>query len=148
MRESLRAHFQPSTSLFSPNTIRCNGFHLEFDALQPYETTGGCFTYKLIEPVLQAIVDVGRRIGHPVANSERVVDFAYSFDAGAFGGTILSANLIYTRDGHGARDVRNCHVLGVGEIADNGYALKHNFPHFLTFVNGIHILLFFTIRKM
>jgi len=102
-----------------------------FDKLSPEESPSGCWKFSSMEAILQEIVSVGERCGHPiVAPSAHGIDIAFTFDAGKFGGTVLAACLLHTKDGHGARDVRNCNPIGLGEVLDTGSSLSANFLEF------------------
>lgn len=74
------------------------------------------------------------QIGHPV-KSGGFIDFSITFDAGKFGGTALSISLLNSKEGHGARDVRNCHVIGVGPVADTATSLLTNYSELVDAVN-------------
>jgi hypothetical protein len=60
---------------------------------------------------------------------------AFGFDGGKFGGSILSVSIIHSKNNLGSKDVRNSHVLGIGEVSDSRSALLTNFPEVVTYLS-------------
>jgi hypothetical protein len=111
-------------------------FCLAFDLLEPKESEQGCWRYTNVQNTMQAIVDVAIECGDPVLSAAERIDYTFGIDGGKFGGTIVSVNLVHSRNGLGTRDVRNCHIVGIGEVPDNRSSLKSNFPEWITFMNS------------
>lgn len=100
------------------------------------ESLGGVWKYTNVCGVLQQITDVHLGLGHPMLSPKSTIDFVFSIDAAASGVTVASVAAVHTRDGHGARDVRNCHPLGLGEVPDTFNGFMDHFGEVVALLNG------------
>lgn len=115
-------------------------FNLDFDKLNPRESEYGAFRYVDVPKALQAVVDVHVALGDPVISTDedgsKFALFGVSLDTGKTGDLILALHVLKTRDGKGAKNVRNCHPFGYGDGDDSADSARLNFPEFIAFMNS------------
>lgn len=112
----------------------------KLDAHLPLESNDGCYKFTSLKNYLQEFVTLAVQKGHLViyvaADGARYIDLGFSFDGGAWGGSLLQVLLLRTADGLGARNVNHCHPILVGLVKDTAASLRMNYPEFLEFING------------
>jgi len=110
-------------------------FFVAFSKLEPKESAEGCWRYASVQRALQGMLDIAVQLGDPVVGDAGFADIAFGYDGGKFGGSILSASIINSKNDLGSKDVRCCNVLGIGDAADTRAALVTNFPEVIEFIN-------------
>jgi hypothetical protein len=107
-----------------------------FERFKPMESAAGAWRFTNVQAALQEITNISRKMQHPVVSPQSgTIDFAFGFDEASSGISVLTAAILHTRDKHGSRDVRNCHVLGVGEVPDSYHGLRNNFKEIVSYLD-------------
>lgn len=137
------------SNFFVPRTLFClfpSPLLLQsigMDALDPKETSQGCWTYTKVQEALQLVVNISLAKGDSVKSDSGFIDLAFGFDGAKFGGTVFSVSIVHGSNSLGARDVNSTHLLGIGQVTDTLSSLTGNFSEALDFINASTDLIIF-----